>query len=132
VTGLRFVILATVLAAIEVMVFAMLVGRARGTYGVAAPAMSGHPAWERLNRVHQNSVEQLVVFIPLLWAFAGSVSQFWGGVLGFVFVIARIVYAVGYARDAGQRAAGAIATAVVLWLLGIGAVVGYVTQIIRS
>jgi uncharacterized membrane protein YecN with MAPEG domain len=114
------------------MVFAMLVGRARGTYGVPAPATTGHPAWERLNRIHQNSVEQLVVFVPLLLLFATSVDQAWAAILGAVFVVARIVYAVGYARDASKRTAGAIMTAVVLWLLGVGAIVGYVFQIART
>jgi uncharacterized membrane protein YecN with MAPEG domain len=130
--GPKFVILVTALAAVEVMVFAILVGRARGIYGVPAPAMTGHPAWERLNRVHQNSVEQLVVFIPLLWAFSASIDWSWGAILGVVFVVARIVYAVGYARDASSRAAGAIMTAAVLWLLGLGGVVGFVVQIARS
>ncbi len=130
--NLKLVAVVTALAAIEVLVFGMLVGRARGTYGVQAPAMTGHPDWERLNRVHQNSIEQLVVFIPLLWTFATSVDQMWAVVLGVVFLVARIVYAVGYARDAGRRATGAILTAIVLGLLAVGSVVGYTVQIARS
>ena len=130
--GIKLVALITALAAIEVMVFGMLVGRGRGIYGVPAPATSGHPAWERLNRVHQNSVEQLVVFLPLLWTFALSISQTWAAILGALFLVGRIVYAVGYAQDPARRAAGAIITVVVESILAAGSVIGYIVQIARS
>jgi len=45
------------LALVEYFVFGLLVGRARQQYGVAAPAMSGHPLFERYVRVHQNTME---------------------------------------------------------------------------
>jgi uncharacterized membrane protein YecN with MAPEG domain len=93
--------------------------------------MTGHPTWERLNRVHQNSIEQLVVFLPLLWTYAGSVSQRWAFILGLVFVVARVVYAVGYTRDPDRRAAGAILSFAVLVILGLGSVIGYLTQLAR-
>ena len=51
------------------MVLGFLVGAGRETYGVPAPAISGHPDWERLNRAHQNSLEQLVLFMPLFLAY---------------------------------------------------------------
>jgi glutathione S-transferase len=35
------------LAVIQLVVFGVLVGRARGTYGIAAPATTGHPVFER-------------------------------------------------------------------------------------
>ena len=130
--GVKLVALMTALAAVEVLIFGMLVGRARGTYGIEAPAMGGHPAFERINRVHQNSIEQLVVFVPLLWAFAASVSWMGAWILGAVFIVARIVYAVGYSRDAAKRGPGAIMTFVVMWILALGSVIGYVIQIARS
>jgi hypothetical protein len=49
--------LVIVLAVIEVMVLGVLVGRGRVKYGVDAPATTGHPTLERLNRAHQNSIE---------------------------------------------------------------------------
>ena len=130
--GMTLVTLVTTLAVIEVMVFGLLVGRGRIRYGVPAPAMTGHPAWERLNRVHLNSVEQVVVFVPLLWIFALTVSPIWAAVLGALFVVARVAYAVGYARDPEARAAGAILTAFTQGILGIGSLVGVVLRIIRT
>ena len=47
-----------------------------------APATSGHPAWERLNRAHQNSLEQLVLFIPLFLAYCFNTGMQTGIVLG--------------------------------------------------
>ena len=130
--ALRLVSLVTALAAIELIVFGALVGRGRAQYGVPAPATSGHPTWERLNRIHLNSIEQFVVFVPLLWLYATSVSQLWAVILGLVFLVARVIYAVGYARAAEARAAGAILTIIVQAILALGSVVGLVVQIVRA
>jgi glutathione S-transferase len=119
------------LAAIEVWVFGLITGRARVRYGVEAPATSGHPDWERLNRVHQNSVEQLVVFMPLLLVYAAVVGRETATWLAAAFVVARLVYAVGYARSAKGREAGAVLTFLVQGWLGVGAIVGLVVRLVR-
>jgi len=129
---LRLVALVQVLAAIELIVFGFLVGRGRARYNVPAPATSGHPTWERLNRVHANSVEQFVIFTPLLWTFAVHVGQRGALMLGVVYVIARIVYAVGYTQAAERRTLGAALTAAVQSVLAVGAVTGIIVQIARS
>ena len=72
------------LALVEYIVFTGLVGRARGKYKVPAPAMTGHPDFERANRVHQNTLESLIVFIPALWIFGLYLSHVVGAVLGVV------------------------------------------------
>jgi len=64
---MEFVAFVIALALLEFAVFGMLVGWARGKYGVAAPAVSGHPVFERYFRVHQNTLEQLVAFVPAMW-----------------------------------------------------------------
>ena len=127
--GPNLVALVATLAVIELMVFSFLVGRGRGKYNVPAPATSGHPAWERLNRVHLNSLEQAVVFIPLLFFYSGFVSQTWAAILGAVFVVARVIYAVGYARAPEARAAGAILTFLVLVVLALGTLVGIAVRL---
>jgi len=124
--------LISVLAAVEVLVLGFLVGQGRATYGVPAPAMSGHPAWERLNRAHQNSLEQLVLFLPLFNAYLFSAGIQTGIVAGILFLIARILYAVGYIRDAKRREIGAWLTAAVQVWLGVGALAGLIVKIARS
>jgi glutathione S-transferase len=105
------------LAIVEIIVFGALVGRGRAKYGVPAPATSGHPTWERLNRVHLNSLENLVVFAPLFLMYAIVVGRFTAIALGVVYLIARILYAVGYVRAPEKRVIGSALTSLVqLWL----------------
>jgi glutathione S-transferase len=57
----------TVLALLQYLFFGVRVARARGTYGVKAPAITGHEMFERLYRVHMNTLELMAIFIPALW-----------------------------------------------------------------
>jgi glutathione S-transferase len=116
--------MATALALLLYLVFTYNVGRARKRYGVDAPAITGDAAFERVFRVQQNTLEQIVVFIPALWLFARFISEFWGGVIGLVWIIGRLIYAWGYYRDAKQRGPGAILTALCSAVLLLGSFVG--------
>lgn len=117
------------LALLEYFVFVFLTGSARSTHGVAAPAITGHPIFERYFRVQQNTLEQLIVFVPALFLFGRYVSAPIGAVLGLVFIIGRALYLRGYVRDPEKRGPGALITFLSnLALLlggGIGAVVAY-------
>lgn len=131
-SSIALVTLIVVLAVIEVMILGFLVGRGREKYGVPAPATSGPPEWERLNRAHQNSLEQLVLFLPLFLAYCFNTGLQTGLVLGVLYLIARVVYAVGYVRDPARRAAGAFLTFAVQAWLAVGAVIGLVVKVARS
>ena len=112
------------LALIECFVFGAMVGRARGRFGVAAPAMTGHPDFERINRVHQNSLEQLVLFVPAVWIFAATVDERVAAALGLVFVVGRLVYARGYIQEASKRSTGTAISALAQVVLLLGAAIG--------
>src|SRR5262245_54304819 len=112
------------LALVEYMVMAALVGRARGKHGVRAPAMTGHPEFERANRVHINTLENLIIFVPAVWLFATYVSALYAAILGGVFVAARAVYAIGYLQAAEKRGVGAGVTGLVNAVLVAGALIG--------
>lgn len=116
--------LITVLALIEYAVFGFMVGSARGRFGVAAPATTGEPTFERYFRVHQNTLEALMIFLPSLWIFAQRVSYPLAGVLGVVFIVARAEYARGYIASAEGREIGARVTIAVNGILLIGSVIG--------
>ena len=106
------------------MVFAGLVGRARSQYGVGAPATTGHAQFERIYRVHQNTLEALVIFIPALLVFACYLSFAWAAGLGAAFIVARAIYAVSYIRAAEKRGPGAGLTGVVNIALVLGGLYG--------
>ncbi len=98
------------LALLEFMVLGMLVGQARGRFEVQAPATSGHEIFDRYFRVHYNTLEQLAVFIPALFAFGWFVSDLWAAVVGLVFVVGRALYARQYIADPASRGPGMLLT----------------------
>ena len=60
----------TILAALICLWTAILVARTRGKHKVSPPAMTGSFAVECALRVQGNTVEQIVIFLPLLWVAA--------------------------------------------------------------
>ena len=122
--GMNWVAILTVLALVEYGVLGALVGRARVKYGVEAPATTGNPIFERYFRVHQNTLEALIVFIPSLWIFAVFVNPIAAAALGLLFIVARIFYARGYVEDPEKRALGAGVTFAVNGILLLGGLVG--------
>lgn len=119
-----FTVVSTIIALIAYLYFGTMVGRARAKYGIKAPATTGSVDFERVFRVHQNTLEHLVVFLPSLWMFAVYVSDLYAGALGIVWTIGRVIYAQSYYTDAAKRGPGyAISLAAVLALM-LGALVG--------
>jgi uncharacterized membrane protein YecN with MAPEG domain len=118
--------LVILLALVEYMVFGMLVGSARARYKISAPATTGHPDFERTFRVHCNTLEILVVFIPAIWLFGLYLNPRWGAIIGVVFLVGRALYAVGYIRAPEKREVGALLSFSAVAVLLVGAVFGVV------
>ena len=103
---MQAVAIVTILALAQYILFAIQVGSMRGKHGIQAPAVSGHPEFERMFRVQQNTMEQLVAFIPALWLYAYLVNPFWGAGIGLVFIIGRFLYRAEYLKDPASRGPG--------------------------
>ncbi len=100
------VVIVTVLALAQYLYFGIQVGGAHQKYGISAPTMSGDPNFERVNRVHQNTLEQLIILIPALWMYAHYVEPLWGAGLAVVYIIGRFVYRAAYIKDPSSRGMG--------------------------
>ena len=112
------------LALMEFVAFGMLVGRARGTYGVKAPAMSGHEVFDRYFRVHYNTMEVLVVFVPSIWLFGLYIDPRWGAGIGAIYLVGRIVYFRDYITDPAGRGKGFGMSMLPVLALLVGALIG--------
>jgi glutathione S-transferase len=102
----RYTALVTLLAILFYFYAGSRVSRARQEFGVAAPAMSGHPDFDRIFRVQMNTLEWMPIFLPLLWLFAFYVNDIAAAALGLVWIAGRILYLVNYTEAAGKRGAG--------------------------
>jgi uncharacterized membrane protein YecN with MAPEG domain len=118
----------TILALIEYLILGAMVGRARVKYNVSAPATTGNPDFERYFRVHQNTLEALIVFIPAVWIFSLSVNYMIGVALGSIFLLGRILYANGYLSAAEKRGPGAAVTFVINTILVLGGLAGIIVR----
>jgi glutathione S-transferase len=108
------------LAVLHFMVLGMIVGSARARYSVPAPATTGHPTFDRLFRVHQNSLEMLIAFIPGIWLYGWWVSQTWATGIGIVFLAGRLLYTIQYVRDPKSRTIGAMLSFLTIMILIVG------------
>lgn len=110
--------LVTLLALIVCLWMSLRVGRTRTSVGVPAPAMNGPDELMRAIRVHDNTIEGLMLFLPALWLFALTIGDLWAAAIGIFYPIGRVVYALGYYKAADKRglgfAIGGIATVVLL------------------
>jgi glutathione S-transferase len=123
--------LITVSALILYFVVTINVGRARFKHKVSPPQMTGNPDFERVLRVQQNTLEQMILFLPSLWLFSQFISPIWGAAIGAVWIIGRILFAWGYYQAAEKRAAGfGISTLAILALLG-GSLTGIIMSLLK-
>src|SRR5215469_11498759 len=96
----------TVLTAMVLYYTMVIVGRTRGKHKIFPPAMTGHPDVERALRVQGNTVEQVVIFLPLLWVATLYFHGWIPAALGLVWCIGRVIYAIGYMQEANKRGLG--------------------------
>ena len=111
------------LALLQFFVFSIFVARARVKFGIDAPAVAGDPNFERYQRVHYNTMEQLVIFIPSMLLFGAYVNALAAAGLGLLFIVGRTIYFRGYIADPAKRGPGfglTILATMILLLGGLG------------
>ena len=119
-----YVHIVTVLALLEFFYFSLEVGRARGRYNVPAPATTGNEMFERYFRVHMNTLELLVMFIPSILLFGLYANPYVAAGLGVVYLIGRLVYLFAYVKEPKTREVGFGLSVVPIVILMLGAIFG--------
>ena len=121
----------TLLTVLLMFGLAFNVGRARGKYQVKAPAVTGHELFERAYRIQLNTIENVLMFLPVLWLYAIFLSDKGAGDSGLIWLIARVWYAIAYQLNPAKRGLGFIISILVIAGLGAGAAYGIFQQLIK-
>jgi glutathione S-transferase len=120
--------LGTILVVAFTFYVSMAAGRMRGK--IKAPAVTGDEEFEKAFRIHYNTIEQLVLFLPVLWLSA----PYWGdqvsGGVAAVWLVGRIIYARTYQRDPSSRSMGFAITLLATVAAFIGACIPLVQRVI--
>ena len=101
---------------------------ARRKYNVQLPAINGHPDFERVFRVHQNTLEWMPIFLPSLWLCAIHLTDVGAAVLGVIWIVGRFIYYIGYAREVQRRLPGFFIQSFACLLLIVGAIAGMIIK----
>ncbi len=118
----------TMLAVAFYFFLATRVAAAHIKFDVRLPATTGNSNFERIYRVHINTLEWMPTFLVPLWLCAIYFSDAGAAVLGLVWIAGRIAYFAGYRRAVEKRLPGFFIQATACLLLFIGAGVGLVMR----
>ena len=116
-----YVAIVTVLALLTYAWMGTRVSATRRKTGIRAPAVTGDPLLERTIRAHYNTQEWLPIFLPALWLFAIYWNTLAAAALGVIWIIARIVYFLGYTAEASKRSTGFLIQTIAAAALLLGA-----------
>jgi glutathione S-transferase len=120
----QYTAVVTLLAVAFYLFLVTRVGAARTRFGVKHPATTGHPEFERIFRVHMNTLEWMPIFLVPLWLCAAWLSDIGAAALGLAWIAGRALYYTGYRQAVEKRLPGFAVQATVCMLLFIGAAVG--------
>ncbi|MES2206330.1 MAG: MAPEG family protein [Pseudomonadota bacterium] len=129
---MHWVALITILTVIMQFALVINVGLTRRKYNIQAPAVVGHPTFERAYRVQVNTIENTLIFLPSLWLFAVYINYKIAIFLGAVWLIGRLIYAVMYQLDPKKRALGFGLAAGAILILMLGSLYGIVKELLWS
>ncbi len=127
---MEYVTIVVMLALLQYMYFGVLVGRARSAAQIDAPAVVGDENFERHFRAHQNTLEQLMIFVPATLACGIFVNGLYVAIVGLVFIVGRALYFRRYVSEPTKRGPGMLMTAVANLALIFLAIISAVSGLI--
>jgi glutathione S-transferase len=113
-------------------VVTMNVGRARIRFNVIAPKTDGPEEFQRYFRVQMNTLEQIVLFLPLLWLAAITIHDGLAAAIGLFWILGRFVYARNYYLDPAKRGPGFMVAMAATAALFVVSFLGIVSALWRS
>ena len=122
----------TGLILVQTFYFAIQVGQARARHSISAPVMIGADEFNRAFRVHQNTVEQIVLLIPAMWMFAYYVHSLTAAGIGLAFIVTRFIYRSAYMKDPKARGKGFGPGALLTVILILGGIIGAGLELYRG
>ena len=127
---MEYVALVILITLIEYIVFGILVGSARAKYNCPAPAVSGDPMFERYYRVHMNTSEQLLIFLPAIVIYGVYGNPVIAAWVGLVFPVSRVIYLQAYLSDPVKRGRGFLPGFLAIAFLIGGGLVGVIGSVL--
>ena len=118
----------TLLAVAFYFFLATRVAVARGKFNVKHPATTGNSEFERVFRVHMNTLEWMPTFLVPLWLCAIYLNDTAAAVLGLVWICGRTLYFTGYSKAVEKRLPGFFIQGTACLLLFVGAIAGIVMR----
>jgi glutathione S-transferase len=122
----RYTAIVTLLAVAFYFFLATRVAAGRGKYQVPLPATTGNPDFERIFRVHMNTLEWMPIFLATLWLCAIYLSDIAAAALGLVWIGGRVLYFTGYSKAVEKRLPGFLIQVAACAVLFVGALAGIV------
>ena len=124
----HYTAIVTLLAVAFYFFLATRVAVAHGKFDVKLPATAGNLDFERIFRVHMNTLEWMPIFLVTLWLCAIYLSDLAAAALGLVWIVGRAIYFTGYSKAVEKRLPGFFIQSMACILLFIGAAAGIVMR----
>ena len=105
---MEYAVIIIFLALLQYMFFSFRVGMNRDKHDIKAPKTVVNDQWECMYRVHQNTLEQLIIFIPAMLGFQHYMSQTWVILPGVLFLLGRQYYSHQYTKNPEARVPGMV------------------------
>jgi uncharacterized MAPEG superfamily protein len=121
----------TLLAAVQLVVFGVLVGVRAANMGSLHPPP---PAIRSSSAItaQMNTVESLLVFFPGLWIAAKYWSPPYAAILGAVYLVGRFIYLTAYVKDPKKRSVGFALTMLPTLALVVAGLIGAIHALATS
>jgi glutathione S-transferase len=97
-------------------------------FNVPLPATHGNDDFERVYRVHLNTLEWLPTFLIPLWLCAIYLNDLLAAAFGVVWIAGRVRYFAGYRQAVQKRLPGFFVQSVACVLLFAGALIGIIMR----